>query len=335
MRKMLMLGLLLVGMVYALPLAVGRLFDVPAPVNTQDSLAVHAEKADVPRQSGAADTRTIVVQTDGQTREMDLETYVAGVLAAEISPTFPREAIRAQAVAARTYAVYKQAHGRPEAHADADVCDDFTHCAAYIDLAAQASGRWGDNAESYENTLLQAVRDTAGEVVLHEGTPIIAVFCAAAGPRTESALDVWGGDIPYLQSVDSPGGEDCPKYRAEVTFTAQEFRSRCAQAFPAADLTGAPDTWFRASERTAAGGIKNVKLGGVQVAGVDVRQLFGLNSTNFTITPEADTITFHTIGYGHGVGLSQYGAKYMAEQGSGYREILTHYYKDTQIGAAP
>ena len=331
MKKMFILGVLLVGIVYALPLAAGRLLWPQEDMQAQDSLSVHAEKADVPKQDGAADARTIVVQVDGEAREMPLEAYVAGVVAAEIAPDFPTEALRAQAVAARTYAVYKQENGRPAAHENADVCDDFTHCAAYIDLAAQASGRWGDNAEVYQSTIEQAVADTAGEIVTYEGEPIIAVFCAAAGSRTEAARDVWGADIPYLQSVDSPGGEDCPKYRAAVTFTAQEFRTRCADAFPSADLTGAPDTWFAASERTAAGGIKTVKLGGVRVAGTDLRALLGLNSTNFTIEPTDDTIAFRTIGYGHGVGLSQYGAKYMAAQGANYREILAHYYKDTRI----
>lgn len=332
MKKMLILGLLLVGLVYALPFAAERLVGGDGGTVTQDALSVHAEQADVPKDSTQDGEEMIAVEIDGEVQEMPLETYVAGVVAAEISPTFPVEAIRAQAVAARTYAVYKMRSGRPAAHTEADVCDDFAHCAAYMDLRTQASGQWGADAETYQNVIEQAVTDTAGQIVLSNGEPIIAVFCAAAGPRTEAAADVWGSDLPYLQSVDSPGGESCPKYRASVTFTAEEFRSRCAETFPSADLTGAPDTWFRDSERTAAGGIKTTHLGGVQVSGADIRAMLGLNSTNFTIEPTEDAITFNTIGYGHGVGLSQYGAKYMAEQGASYEEILTHYYKDTEIG---
>lgn len=327
MRKFLILGVLLTGFLYVLPFTADWLDGRAAGGPAQDALRVHAES------SGAGGSgATLTVQVDGEAREMDLETYVAGVVAAEISPDFPEEALKAQAVAARTYAAYKQAAGRPEAHADADVCDDYHHCAAYIDLAAEASGRWGGQADTYENAILDAVKATEGQVVEYEGQPIIAVFCAAAGEKTESSADVWGSDVPYLTSVDSPGGEACPKYKGEVTFSLSQFRDKMARAVPAADLTGAPETWFKASVRSAAGGVKTVKLGGVQVTGVDLRETLGLNSANFTVSFGEDSITFQTTGYGHGVGLSQYGAKYMAEQGKTYAEILAHYYAGTALG---
>lgn len=159
-----------------------------------------------------------------------------------LRPKFPRISRRKRSKRrrsrARTYAAYKLVSGRPEAHADADVCDDYHHCAAYIDLAAEASGRWGSEAETYENAILDAVRATAGEVVTYEKEPIIAVFCAASGEKTESSADVWGSDVPYLQNVDSPGGDACPKYKGEVRFTAKQFRDKMAEAVPSADLTG-------------------------------------------------------------------------------------------------
>lgn len=333
MRKFLILGLVLTGFIYILPLAANRLDGQGIGELAQDVLSVHAESSDSATANG--EDVKITVQVDGKAQEMNLEDYVAGVVAAEISPNFPEEALKAQAVAARTYAAYKQAAGRPAEHEDADVCDDYHHCAAYIDLAAEASGRWGSEADTYENAILQAVEATRGQIVLYEEQPIIAVFCAAASEKTESSADVWGSEVPYLTNVDSPGGEECPKYKGEVTFTLQEFRDTIAKAFPSADLTGAPETWFKASVRSAAGGIKTVKLGGVQVTGVDLRETLGLNSTNFTISVEDDSITFQTTGYGHGVGLSQYGAKYMAEQGSSYEEILAHYYTGTTLGTWP
>lgn len=329
MRKIFVLGIILTGFIYAMPVLAQRVEGGGKPDRTQDVLSVHAENPSMSA-NGGQDVK-ITVQVDGEAREMLLEDYVAGVVAAEISPSFPEEALKAQAVAARTYAAYKQRTGRPEAHPDADVCDDYHHCAAYIDLAAEASGRWGSEAETCENAILSAVRATAGEVVTYEGEPIIAVFCAASGEKTESSADVWGSEVPYLQTVDSPGGEACPKYKGEVRFTAKEFREKISKALPSADLTGAPESWFKASTRTAAGGIKTVRLGGVQVTGVDLRETLGLNSTNFTIKADADSITFQTTGYGHGVGLSQYGAKYLAEQGKDYREILTHYYTGTAV----
>ena len=143
---------------------------------------------------------TVTVSVDGTPTELPLETYVAGVVSAEIANDFPLEAIRAQAVAARTYAVYKMASGRPEAHPDADLCDDYHHCAAYRDIAVQTAS--GADVSRVE----QAVRDTAGEILTYDGAPIAAVFHCVSGPRTEAARDVWGEDVPYLQSVVSPGG---------------------------------------------------------------------------------------------------------------------------------
>ena len=224
MRKIFVLGIILTGFIYAMPVLAQRVEGGGKPDRTQDVLSVHAENPSMSA-NGGQDVK-ITVQVDGEAREMLLEDYVAGVVAAEISPSFPEEALKAQAVAARTYAAYKQRTGRPEAHPDADVCDDYHHCAAYIDLAAEASGRWGSEAETCENAILSAVRATAGEVVTYEGEPIIAVFCAASGEKTESSADVWGSEVPYLQTVDSPGGEACPKYKGEVRFTAKEFRRK-------------------------------------------------------------------------------------------------------------
>lgn len=319
MRRLLLTGSALVLALYLIPAALllGGQTETDA-----------AAAASVPVQNTAASTgdySTVTVSIDGTPTELPLETYVAGVVAAEISNDFPIDAIRAQAVAARTYAVYKMASGRPDAHPDADVCDDFHHCAAYRDIAVETAA--GNDLARVQ----QAVQDTEGEILTYDGAPIAAVFHCVSGPRTEAALDVWGEDVPYLQSVVSPGGTAYDGYEAAVTVSADEFRQKVADAFPAADVSGAPSEWFKASTRSDAGGVITVKLGGVTVEGTDVRELFGLQSTNFTITTTDDSITFHTIGYGHGVGLSQYGAKYMAEQGADYAEILAHYYPNTVL----
>ena len=359
MKKILSLGVLLVTMLYALPLAYQVyaqgvqdtiLQDVVQTSAQIEDFSVQAEDdgavADVAQTAqdigetqsstiATADTHgtTIRVLVDEQIEEMSLEQYVAGVVAAEISPTFPAQALRAQAVAARTYAVYKMQTGGSSIaqHKGADVCADYHHCTAYMQLATQAAAQWGKQASTYAQAIEQAVADTAGEILTVQGKPIVAVFSAASGPKTEAAKNVWGSDISYLQSVDSPGGEACPKYQSEVTISAADFRKKVKETFPSAQVTGAPNTWFKASVRTQAGGIQTVQLGGVRVEGTAVRDMFSLNSTNFTLTSTADSITFHTTGYGHGVGLSQYGAKYMAEQGSDYQTILTHYYTGVQI----
>ncbi len=339
MRKVLVIGLLLTAVIYILPVFCGLLEQEEPLSIPQESVAADAEITESPPAEGEQTVTDesivangeITVLVDGEARTMKLEDYVVSVVAGEISPDFPTEAIRAQAVAARTYALYKQKTGRPAQHEEADVCDDPAHCAAFVDLKTEAAARWGEQADTAQDVIRQAVEDTAGQVLTYEGEPIVAVFSSAAGEKTERAVDVWGSDIPYLQSVDSPGGEACPKYYDAVVLTADEIRARAEKTLPSADLSGDPLGWFKASERSEAGGIVRMKFGGVEVKGTVMRTLLGLNSTNFTVKIDGNTLTFTTTGYGHGVGLSQWGAKYSAEQGQTYDEILAHYYPGTTL----
>lgn len=339
MRKVLVIGLLLTAVIYILPVFCGLLEQEEPLSIPQESVAADAEITESPPAEGEQTVTgesivangEITVLVDGEARTMKLEDYVVSVVAGEISPDFPTEAIRAQAVAARTYALYKQKTGRPAQHEEADVCDDPAHCAAFVDLKTEAAARWGEQANTAQDVIWQAVEDTAGQVLTYEGEPIVAVFSSAAGEKTERAVDVWGSDIPYLQSVDSPGGEACPKYYDAVVLTADEICERAAKTLPSADLSGDPSGWFKASERSEAGGIVCMKFGGVEVKGTVMRTLLGLNSTNFTVKIDGNTLTFTTTGYGHGVGLSQWGAKYSAEQGQTYDEILAHYYPGTTL----
>ena len=290
-RRLLFTAVLLVAALFLLPML------WPQDIS-------HGSAEGAAETAAVSENETLTVQIDGKPTELTLESYVEGVTAAEIPADFPREALRAQAVAARTYALCKLSRGRSDAHPDADLCDDYRHCAAYRSPAVSVFGT------DELSAIRAAVLDTEGEILTSEGAPIAAVFHCVSGPRTESAADVWGED---------------------VTVSADDFREKAGSAFPAADLSGPPSAWFKASVRSDAGGIKTVKLGGVTVEGTAVRELFGLRSTNFTVTTADDSLTFHTIGYGHGVGLSQYGAKYMAENGADYREILAHYYPGTEL----
>jgi len=254
MRKVLVIGLLLTAVIYILPVFCGLLEQEEPLSIPQESVAADAEITESPPAEGEQTVTgesivangEITVLVDGEARTMKLEDYVVSVIAGEISPDFPTEAIRAQAVAARTYALYKQKTGRPAQHEEADVCDDPAHCAAFVGLKTEAAARWGEQADTAENVIRQAVEDTAGQVLTYEGEPIVAVFSSAAGEKTERAVDVWGSDIPYLQSVDSPGGEACPKYYDAVVLTADQIRERAAKTLPSADLSGRLVQGFRA-----------------------------------------------------------------------------------------
>ncbi len=334
MRKMLVIGLMLTVVIYVLPVFCGYLDAEKLDFVPQENHIEHAEMSEeqsTEEEQQIKASGRITVQVNGEAREMPLEDYVVSVVSGEISPDFPEEAIKAQAVAARTYALYKQQAGRPAQHKDADVCNDPAHCAAYVDLKTEAAARWGETANVDAETIRRAVKETAGMVLTYEDKPIVAVFSAAAGEKSERAEDVWGSEIPYLQCVDSPGGDACPKYHATVTLSADEIRKRAAKSIPSADLSGKPSDWFKASKRSEAGGVISLKFGGVQVQGTALRTLLGLNSTNFTVNVDGDELTFITTGYGHGVGLSQWGAKYAAEQGQTWQEILAHYYPGTKI----
>lgn len=277
---------------------------------------------------------TVTLLCGNEVRQLSLEDYLLGVLAAEMPAGFPEEALKAQAVAARTYTLYKMAlyaDGEDSLHQGADLCDDPSHCEAFADLTTQAAVMWGDSAQIYSQRLQTAVTETDGMILVYEDEPIAAVFCAAATDRTESAKDIWGSDLPYLVSVESPGGRDCSRYEGTVTVAQTDFAAAVRAQFPEADFSQAPSTWFRDSHRSAAGSVLDVLVGEVRLSGSQVRQLAGLNSANFTVKVQDADLVFSTVGYGHGVGLSQYGARYLALDGQTYDQILSHYYPGTQL----
>lgn len=278
---------------------------------------------------------TIRLCHQGTVQELSLKTYIMGVLAAEMPAGFPEEALRAQAVAARTYTMYKQklyqGDDAPKEHKGADLCDDPAHCEAYVDLEQKAEALWGDSHEVYRMRIQAAVEATDGMILVYEEEPIAAVFCAASSEKTESAGDIWGSALPYLVSVDSPGGTDCSQYEGSVTVSQKDFIKTIQGKWPDADFSEPPSAWFRDSHRTEAGSVVDVLVGGVRVSGSDVRQALGLNSANFKVRVDGGNLVFTTIGYGHGVGLSQYGARYMAIAGQTYDQILQHYYPGTQL----
>lgn len=301
----------------------------------QEVQGIQSDPTPVSAQSYDEKTQ-VTVLTQGQVETMPLSQYLRGVVAAEMPASFPPEALKAQATAARTYTLYKlQAYEQgveiPESHMGAQLCDDFNHCKAYVDLDQVQQSLWGEDAAQYRAAIESAVGDTDGMVVTYQGEPIAAVFHAASSGRTEDALDVWGASHPYLTSVESPGEQDCPKYQGQVSISPSQFAEKFLEAHPEADFSQPADTWFRDSHRSQSGGVIDVLVGGVRVSGGEVRSLLGLNSANFTLQASEEALVFSTLGYGHGVGLSQYGARALALEGKSFSEILKWYYQGTEI----
>ena len=277
---------------------------------------------------------TLTIQDGDTTEQMTLERYLTGVVRGEMPASFEMEALRAQAAAERSYVYYQLAAGRKDAHPDADFCTDHTCCSAYLSETA-AREKWGGDFAPWNTRVEQAVSDTDGQVVLYNGRPILAVFHSSSAGRTAAAGDVWSGDLPYLVSVDSPEGEETvPNYYSTVTFTAAEAKEKLLAAHPELKLSGTPDRWFGAAAENGSGRVETVSVGGTDIEGTELRRIFGLRSACFTVAADSESVTFRVTGYGHGVGMSQYGANQLAKEGKTWQEILEWYYTGATVGNA-
>ena len=275
--------------------------------------------------------RTLRVLHGGVIEEMTMDVYLQGVLRAEMPASFELEALKAQAIAARTYTLHKMKDGPIANHPDAEACDDINCCKAYK-TAEDAAADWGGMALYYEEKLARAIAETDGQVILYGGEPILAVFFSSANGHTQNAGAVWQSDLPYLQSVSSPENEELvPNYYSVETFSAAEFRALFRAAYPDADLSGSPEGWIAEISRSDAGFVTTLSVGGVTVKGNELRTILGLRSPSFTVEADADSLTFRVTGYGHGVGMSQYGANALALQGLSADEILKHYFIGTTV----
>lgn len=317
----------LLALLFLLPLAV--------IVPFRDTLFSSRDRVDEsetePFIPGDLDAGVTLRVLDGDTvKEMDLGTYLVGVVRAEMPASFELEALKAQAVAARTYTLYKIQTGGNHGD-DADICTDSTCCQAYI-AEDRARENWGDDADANEAKIEAAVHDTDGETILYDGTPILAVFHSSSAGQTRSAGEVWVNDLPYLQAVSSPEqGDAIPNYYSRAEFTAEEFREKVTAALPEADLSGEMDTWLRNAVTDTAGSVETVEVGGVTVKGSTLRSILSLRSACFEWEVQEGKLVFFVTGFGHGVGMSQYGANQMAAEGASYREILTHYYTGVTV----
>ena len=329
-KQLLRITILLIGFIWLLAwAAAGRFDDVPAPADENASPAHTGELLSPGERDSAKHLR---VQIQGQVQEMDMGTYLLGVLRAEMPASFEEEALKAQAIAARTYTLYRIRGGGSANHPDADACDDHTCCKAYLS-AEQAAANWGSMAVYYEEKLARAVRETDGEVLLYDGVPILAVFFSSADGSTQGAGDVWLNDLPYLRKVESPEDEALvPNYYSTASFTAEEFKSLVLRAYPNADLSGDASTWVSDIVRNDSDYVASVTVGGVKMRGNDLRTLLSLRSPSFTVECKNNAFTFHVTGYGHGVGMSQYGANALAKEGYSAEEIVQHYFSDTTVG---
>lgn len=270
------------------------------------------------------------METD-EVMTLDLEQYLVGVVAAEMPAGFDVEALKAQAVAARTFTVSRMNNPNPNVtalDARAQLSTSPQTCQAWISEEEQQK-RWGKDYKAYHRKVVQAVGQTAGEVLRYDGTLIEPLYHASCGGgRTEDAQEVWGNAKPYLVSVEC-GHPDDPHTQQQTTMSLREMEQKLGVSD--AVTAGSFGDFMQLISSTASNRVQTVCVGDKMISGTQLRSALGLKSALVSWNISGDSITFTTNGYGHGVGLCQYGANYYAEKGDSYKRILAHYYPGTEL----
>ncbi len=331
MRRYLGISALLLGLLFLLPLITVTTHVVlrETGVGTKREVKLVEPEIELLPQGETDGSYTIRVLLGDEVKTMTMGEYLQGVVRAEMPASFEQQALCAQAVAARTYTMYKMSSGGNHGNT-ADICGDHTCCQAYLDKET-AMSNWGDNAQAYEAKVENAVALTDGQTILYGGQPILAVFHSSSAGTTKRAGEVWTNDLPYLQSVESPEGEGVPNYYSRVEFTFAEFKKMFLKAYPEADLSGPVSGWMKAWVIGDDRNVESVTVGGISVRGTKLRTIFSLRSATFEAEVADGKIVFFVTGYGHGVGMSQYGAQQMAKDGKDWKEIITHYYTGVTV----
>ena len=264
-----------------------------------------------------------------EVEEVRLDDYLANVVSAEMPASYEMEALKAQAVVARTYTIYK---AQEKKHENADICDDSSCCQAWISKEDRLA-KWEESQrENNWKKITDCVNQTKGKIITYGNQAICAFFHSNSGGITETAVNVWGGgNYPYLQVVETAGEEGYTQYASEVVLTREELLNKIKEKYQDISINFDNDEDIKIIEHTESGRVKTIKFGNHEISGVEARTLLGLKSTNFEIIKENDKIKFSVKGYGHGVGMSQTGADAMAKQGSNYEDIIKHFYTGVEI----
>ena len=256
--------------------------------------------------------------------EMTADDYIFGVVAAEMPALYNEEALKAQAVAAYTYACVRKANNSGQ---DYDITTDYNVDQSFV-TESDLKEKWGDKTQEYVAKIKKAVKDVRGYMITYDGKAITAVYHAISSGKTENAENVWSKGLPYLKSVESSGDKEAENYKTEVTLTLEELKEKLKPEF---EIKKGDDIVFEILEVTDAGTVKKLKIAGFECSGAALRNLLDLRSACFSVEKTDTGYTFTVYGYGHGVGMSQTGANYMAERGSDFKEILTHYYTGCKV----
>ena len=291
---------------------------------------IQEEKQEVAYDYKDYNTVKLLHNQTGEIEEVALDEYICHVVSAEMPVTFELEALKAQAVVARTYTIYKIS--KDPKHDNADICDSSACCQAWISKENRFA-RWEESErENNWNKIMTAVSETKGKIVTFQNEPINAFFHSNSGGKTEIPFYVWGGSgYPYLQVVETSGEDGYSEYQSETEISKDELIQKMLMQHPNFTIDFNEEHPIQILEYTDSGRVKTIKIGNENISGVEARKLFSLRSANFQVEILENSVKFKVIGYGHGVGLSQTGSDSLAKQGFNYEEIIHHFYKDVEI----
>ena len=310
-------------------LCIVGIFGVSAAVHTEDNgtyLKIKEVKNGKYDLEAVSET-SINVLNGEKIEKIPLEEYIAHVVSAEMPVSYDEEALKAQAIAARTYTLRKAERGGCSRSEEADICTDSGHCQAYAD-DEKLKARWKDDYEENINKIMMVTADTAGEILVYEGEMIEALFCASAGGMTENSENVYSEARDYLKSVESP---DTEGYIFEKTFSQSELTSLLNKKLGTEIEKEALTDSLEVLSRYESGRVKSFRIGDETFSGKKIRSALGLSSANFDFLFDKDDVVFTSVGHGHGIGMSQSGANVLAKEGMSCEEILLYYYQGVSI----
>lgn len=326
MRKIILYIMIFIIVIFIIPVILTNRKTVVINGNSNEGAELEGEKYDYSKYSKIK----LLHSKTNKVEEINLDEYIVNVVSAEMPVKYDIEALKAQAVVARTYTIYKITTSSK--HKNADICDDSKCCQAWISKKDRLK-RWKkDEAQDNWNKIIKAVNETKGKIITYKGKPINAFFHSNSGGKTEVPFYVWGGTgYPYLQVVETAGEENYSGYKSEVEFSKKEFEEKIKKKYKDFKINYKEKDCIEIKQRDNSNRVINVKVGNKELSGVEIRTILGLKSANFETKIEKDKIKFKVIGYGHGVGMSQTGADSLAKQGKNYEEIIKHFYVGTEI----
>ncbi len=269
----------------------------------------------------------------GNINEVSVRDYVIGAVAAEMPASFEKEALKAQAVVSHTYAERQrnlQKKAPDSALGTADFSDDPNKYQGFF-TDEKIHHYFGDNYDTHYNKIAEAVDEVLPYIITYDDEPIIAAFHSMSSGKTESAENVWGTAVDYLVPAESKSDKDAPNYVDETNISKDFVQARLEKVFQGVQLGDSAEKWIKVQEKSKSGTVLKVTVGDLILSGNDLRTAFGLRSADFDVDFKDDEFIFTTRGYGHGVGMSQYGANYMAQKGKDWEDIIDHYYADCTI----